>query len=92
MNLIGFLHLLFLFVIRMVWWGVKHGQRKKLLNLNADYNNFFKNDEMECSTALVYGVCYTLCWVVTQVQPLSLEELLAKKKAEEEAEAKVRHR
>lgn len=26
-----------------------------------------------------------------QVQPLSLEELLAKKKAEEEAEAKVRH-
>lgn len=29
------------------------------------------------------------CFATFQVQPLSLEELLAKKKAEEEAEAKV---
>lgn len=38
------------------------------------------------------GWCYTNKLVLpsVQVQPLSLEELLAKKKAEEEAEAKVR--
>lgn len=37
--------------------------------------------------------CYFVfltCVTSVQVQPLSLEELLAKKKAEEEAEAKVR--
>ena len=36
-----------------------------------------------------YFACLT-CVASVQVQPLSLEELLAKKKAEEEAEAKVR--
>lgn len=36
-----------------------------------------------------YFECLT-CVASVQVQPLSLEELLAKKKAEEEAEAKVR--
>lgn len=43
------------------------------------------------SVIAVHYLSKTLAHVASiQVQPLSLEELLAKKKAEEEAEAKVR--
>lgn len=47
----------------------------------------FKFESCILCTFLTY-ICLQSAWF--QVQPLSLEELLAKKKAEEEAEAKVK--